>query len=160
MQKIAELLARPQRLWHSLQPLWRRERPFPLLGEMQIFCKNFLAIFPMVMGRTKIARFSAAAAAIFAAPPKNRDFSRPQDARFPLRRKSLANCDFFCEENFPPFFGDLHPGGVPRPPRGKQFARLECNERSQKAPFGGTRITQKNSCQQVLCNRCPVQWRH
>ena len=31
--------------------------------------------------------------------PKNRDFFRPQDARFPLRRKSLANRDFFCEEN-------------------------------------------------------------
>ena len=30
--------------------------------------------------------------------PKNRDFLRPQDARLPLRRKSLANRDFFCEE--------------------------------------------------------------
>ena len=30
---------------------------------------------------------------------KSRDFSRPQDAGFPLRRKSLANRDFFCEEN-------------------------------------------------------------
>ena len=48
---------------------------------------------------TKIARFSAAAAAIFTAPQKNRDFLRPQDARFPLRRKSLANRDFFCEEH-------------------------------------------------------------
>ena len=30
---------------------------------------------------------------------KSRDFLRPQDARFPLRRKSLANRDFFCEGN-------------------------------------------------------------
>ena len=29
---------------------------------------------------------------------KNRDFLRPQGARFPLRRKSLANRDFFCDE--------------------------------------------------------------
>ena len=37
---------------------------------------------------TKIARFSAAAAAISTAPPiKSRDFLRPQDARF------------LCEEN-------------------------------------------------------------
>ena len=48
---------------------------------------------------TKIARFSAVAAAIFTAPGKSRDFLRPQDARFPLRRKSLANRDFFCDEN-------------------------------------------------------------
>ena len=32
-------------------------------------------------------------------PEKSRDFLRPQDARFPLRRKSLANRDFFCDEN-------------------------------------------------------------
>ena len=32
-------------------------------------------------------------------PRKSRDFLRPQDARFPLRRKTLANRDFFCEEN-------------------------------------------------------------
>ena len=30
-------------------------------------------------------------------PRKSRDFLRPQDARFPLRRQSLANRDFFCE---------------------------------------------------------------
>ena len=30
-------------------------------------------------------------------PKKSREFLRPQDARFPLRRKSLANRDFFCE---------------------------------------------------------------
>ena len=32
-------------------------------------------------------------------PEKSRDFLRPQGARFPLRRKSLANCDLFCNEN-------------------------------------------------------------
>ena len=32
-------------------------------------------------------------------PEKSRDFLRPQDARFPLRRKPLANRDFFCDEN-------------------------------------------------------------
>ena len=32
-------------------------------------------------------------------PTTSRDFLRPQDARFPLRRRSLANRDFFCEEN-------------------------------------------------------------
>ena len=32
-------------------------------------------------------------------PEKSRDFLRPQDARSPLRRKSLANRDFFCDEN-------------------------------------------------------------
>ena len=43
---------------------------------------------------TKIAQFSAVAAAIFTAPEKSRDFLRPQDARFPLRRRSLASRDF------------------------------------------------------------------
>ena len=43
---------------------------------------------------------AAAAAANFTAPRKiARDFLRPQDARFPQRRKSLANSDFFCDEN-------------------------------------------------------------
>ena len=32
-------------------------------------------------------------------PKTSRDFLSPQDARFPLRRKSLANRDFICEEN-------------------------------------------------------------
>ena len=33
-------------------------------------------------------------------PKRSHYFLRPQDARFPLRReKSLANRDFFCEEN-------------------------------------------------------------
>ena len=32
-------------------------------------------------------------------PKHSRDFLRPQDARFPSRRKSLANRDFFCELN-------------------------------------------------------------
>ena len=32
-------------------------------------------------------------------PEKLRDFLRPQDAGFPLRRKSLANRDFFCDED-------------------------------------------------------------
>ena len=32
-------------------------------------------------------------------PKKSRNWSRPQDARFPLRRESLAKCDFFCEES-------------------------------------------------------------
>ena len=27
---------------------------------------------------------------------------------------------------------------------------------STEVPFGGTRITQNNSCQKALCNRCPV----
>ena len=46
---------------------------------------------------TKIARFSAVAVAIFTAPPQNRAILRAQDARFPLRRKSLANRDFLCD---------------------------------------------------------------
>ena len=48
---------------------------------------------------TKIARFSAAAVAILPLTQKSREFLGPQDARFPLRRKSLANRDFFCEYN-------------------------------------------------------------
>ena len=31
------------------------------------------------------------------------------------------------------------------------------NWRLQKVPHGGAQITQKNSCQKTLCNRCPVQ---
>ena len=34
---------------------------------------------------------------------------------------------------------------------------LLCNWRLQKVPHGGALITQKNSCQKALCNRCPVQ---
>ena len=33
-------------------------------------------------------------------PEESRDVLRPQDARFPLRRKPLANRDFFCDENW------------------------------------------------------------
>ena len=32
-------------------------------------------------------------------PEKSCEFLRPQDAQFPLRKKSLANRDFFCDEN-------------------------------------------------------------
>ena len=35
---------------------------------------------------------------------------------------------------------------------------LACDYHSQKVPFGGNRIAQNNSCQQALCNRCPVQF--
>ena len=31
-----------------------------------------------------------------------------------------------------------------------------CNWRLQKVPHGGAQITQKNSFQKALCNRCPV----
>ena len=34
---------------------------------------------------------------------------------------------------------------------------LLCNWHLQKVPHGGALITQKNSCQKALCNRCPVQ---
>ena len=34
---------------------------------------------------------------------------------------------------------------------------LLCKWRLQKVPHGGALITQKNSCQRALCNRCPVQ---
>ena len=33
---------------------------------------------------------------------------------------------------------------------------LLCNWCLQKVPHGGAQITQKNSCQKALCNRCPV----
>ena len=33
---------------------------------------------------------------------------------------------------------------------------LLCNWRLQKIPHGSAQITQKNSCQKALCNRCPV----
>ena len=46
-------------------------------------------------------------------PKLPRDSLRPQDARFPLRRKSLANCDFFCEENFQ---GEIIYAPPPLPP--------------------------------------------
>ena len=51
---------------------------------------------------TKIARFSAVAAAIFTAPRKiARLFDAPslKMRDFHLRRKSLANRDLFCDEN-------------------------------------------------------------
>ena len=34
---------------------------------------------------------------------------------------------------------------------------LLCNWHLQKVPHGSALITQKNSCQKALCNRCPVQ---
>ena len=49
---------------------------------------------------TKIARFSAAAAAIFTAPRKiARLFEAPRCAISSAKRKSLANRDFLCDEN-------------------------------------------------------------
>ena len=33
---------------------------------------------------------------------------------------------------------------------------LLCNWHLQKVPHGGALITQNNSCQKALCNRCPV----
>ena len=35
---------------------------------------------------------------------------------------------------------------------------LVCHWRLQEVPYGGGQITQNNSCQQALCNRCPVQF--
>ena len=32
-----------------------------------------------------------------------------------------------------------------------------CNWRLQKVPYGGTRITQNNTCQKALCDRCPAR---
>ena len=49
---------------------------------------------------TKIARFSLCGCGCdFTAPGKIARILRPQNARFPLRRKSLPNRDLFCDEN-------------------------------------------------------------